>query len=903
MTVAVRGRGIVHEIAARRAADLAAQKGRSRPLARETGAAKEPRPLLAALARPGLHVIAEVKRRSPSAGDLQAGDDIVGRARAYEQGGAAAISVLCEPHWFNGSVEDLRAVRAAVRVPVLAKDFVVSKEQLAALREAGADLVLLLAVLHRARDLRSLVAEALSLGLEPLVEAHDARELDRAVASGARLIGINNRDLRTLDVDVRRAERLRAAVPDDLLVIAESGVSEPSTLVRWRALGFDGALIGEALMRAPDPAAATAAFVAPGRMPADLAAADREPQVKICGIVDEDGIRAASAAGADYIGLNLVRGTPRALEPERAATLAAYARSLPGRTPGVVLVTADATPREMADWTAAIDPDIVQLSGNETVPGTPLPARTTWKVVRAGADADAALAEAKAWVAAGCERIVVDAARAGMLGGTGHPADRGAATRIANELPVMLAGGLRPANVAQAARDIAAIGIDVASGVEIPGTRPPRKDPIAVALFVKRAKQARFDLPNAPARPQPVSPGLIEADERGRWGTNRDLGGRYVPETLMSALTELEITYRDVRRDPVFWAELRELLNDFAGRPTPLYRADRLAAALDLDVRLYLKREDLAHTGAHKINNVLGQGLLARRLGKQRLIAETGAGQHGVATATVAALLGLPCVVYMGARDIERQRPNVLRMHTLGAEVRSVESGSATLKDAINEAMRDWVTNVGSTYYVLGSAMGPHPYPTIVRDMQRVIGDETASQLRQLEGRLPDVVVACVGGGSNAIGLFSRFIGEPSVRLVAVEAAGDGIETGRHAAALAAGSLGIIHGARTMLLQDRDGQVEEAHSISAGLDYPGVGPQLAALAQEGRLELSSSTDTQALDAMRALAQSEGILPALEPAHALAALPRILHRATRGTLVVVGLSGRGDKDLGHLGTPA
>ena len=315
MTVAIRGRGIVHEIAARRAADLAAQNGHARQLAaREAGAVTEPRPLLPSLARPGLHVIAEVKRRSPSSGELGANDDIVARARAYERGGAAAISVLCEPHWFNGSVEDLRAVRAAVRVPVLAKDFVVSKEQLATLRDAGADLVLLLAVLHRSRELRALVSEARSLGLEPFVEAHDVRELDRALASDALLIGINNRDLGTLEVDVTRADRLRASVPDDRLVVAESGVSDPSTLVRWRALGFDAALIGEALMRAQDPAAATAAFVAAGRMPVDLAAADREPQVKICGIVDEDGVRAATAAGADYIGLNLVSGTPRALE-------------------------------------------------------------------------------------------------------------------------------------------------------------------------------------------------------------------------------------------------------------------------------------------------------------------------------------------------------------------------------------------------------------------------------------------------------------------------------------------------------------------------------------------------------------------------------------------------------------
>ncbi len=902
MTVAIHRRGIVHEIAARRAADLAAQITEQRPLTREAGAASVPRPLLPALARPGLHVIAEVKRRSPSVGELGANDDVVARARAYERGGASAISVLCEPHWFNGSLDDLRAVRAAVRVPILAKDFVVSAAQLELLRDAGADVVLLLAVLHRSRELRALVREARSLGLEPFVEAHDARELDRALASDALLIGINNRDLNTLEVDVARAERLRAAVPDDHLIVAESGVSDASTIVRLRALGFDAALIGEALMRAPDPAAATAAFVAAGRMPADLAAADRAPEVKICGIVDEDGVRAACAAGADFIGLNLVAGTPRALEVERAAALAAVARSM-ASPPRVVLVVADASDAELAAWTAAVDPDMVQLSGHETIDGHAHPARPFWKVVRVGKDSAASLDAARLWRAAGAQRILIDAAVGQMLGGTGHIADRGAAAQIANEMPVMLAGGLKPANVAQAVRDVPAVGVDVASGVEVSDTKPPRKDPLSVALFVKRAKAARHDLPQTPSRPQQVAPGLLEADDNGRWGTQRDLGGRYVPETLMSALIELEQTYNHVRLDPTFWAELRELQTGFAGRPTPLYRADRLTATINPDVRIYLKREDLANTGAHKINNVLGQGLLARRLGKTRLIAETGAGQHGVATATIAALLGLPCVVYMGARDIERQMPNVLRMNTLGAEVRSVESGSATLKDAINEAMRDWVTNVADTYYVLGSAMGPHPYPTIVRDFQRVIGDEAAAQIIQTEGRLPDLVVACVGGGSNAIGLFSRFIGEPSVRLVAVEAAGDGIATGHHAAAIAAGSLGIIHGARTMMLQDADGQVLEAHSISAGLDYPGVGPQLAALALEGRMELADATDTQALDAMRALARSEGILPALESAHALAALPRLLEGVAPGTLVVVGLSGRGDKDLGHLAGPA
>jgi tryptophan synthase beta chain len=412
---------------------------------------------------------------------------------------------------------------------------------------------------------------------------------------------------------------------------------------------------------------------------------------------------------------------------------------------------------------------------------------------------------------------------------------------------------------------------------------------------------------------------LLTADERGRWGVSREFGGRYVPETLMSALEELEAAYAAIRHDPVFWSELRELLARYAGRPTPLYRADSLAyealdravaldptARLPRRLRLYLKREDIAHTGAHKINNALGQALLTRRLGKERVIAETGAGQHGVATATACALLGLPCVVYMGAVDIERQQPNVLRMQALGAEVRPVTSGTATLKDAVNDAMRAWVTNVETTHYVLGSAMGPHPYPTMVRDLQRRIGDEAAAQLVDIEGRLPDLALACVGGGSNAIGLLDRFIGEPTVRIAVAEAAGEGIPTGHHAAALAGGSPGILHGSRSMMLQDADGQVVEAHSASAGLDYPGVGPQIAALAAAGRLEVEAATDDEAFAAMRWLSRTEGILPALESAHALAVLPRLLVRSPAGrdlddgwaeeAIVLVGLSGRGDKDL-------
>jgi tryptophan synthase beta subunit len=931
-------RNVVEEIAARRRLDVLAEvAGMSRASVLAAAArAPSPRPIAQRLAAPGLHLIAELKRASPSAGQIAAsGDDIVARARAYETGGASAISVLCERHWFGGSVDDVRAVRSAVALPVLAKEFVVEAIQLPLLRAAGADLVLLLAVLHPARRLARLVAHTLDLGMEPLVEVHDARELERALASGARLIGLNNRDLRTLEVDVEGAARLRELVPDDRLVIAESGVREPATVARWRALGFDGALVGEALVRAAQPAAAVAAFVTAGRAPTDLANIARRPFVKICGVTDRDGALAAIAAGADAIGLNVVPGTPRALSLDEASALARLVRSAsPGdHRPLVVAVTANASEADLVAINEAFDPDVVQLSGAEPVEVARSIGRRTWKVLHLPAAEPANLprvageivSRGHAYLASGVERLLLDTAGGPHPGGTGTRAAEGLAAAVARDLPVILAGGLDSANVATAARSAPVVGVDVASGVERPGKpgQRPTKDPVRVALFIKRARAARDDLPNLPIGPTPVHAGLLDADSLGRWGMERDFGGRYVPETLMAALEQLEAAYAAVRQDPVFWAELRELLTTFAGRPTALYRADRLAAVVRDQaerlaraagmlaapiprLRLYLKREDLAHTGAHKINNALGQALLTRRLGKTRVIAETGAGQHGVATATACALLDLPCVVYMGAEDIERQGPNVLRMRALGAEVRSVTSGTATLKDAVNEAMRDWVTNVQTTHYVLGSAMGPHPYPTIVRDLQRRIGDEAAAQILAVEGRLPDLALACVGGGSNAIGLLARFIGEPSVRLAVVEAAGDGIETGRHAAAILGGTPGILHGSRSLMLQDADGQVTEAHSASAGLDYPGIGPQLAALAEGGRIEVAAATDREAVAAMKTTTRTEGILPALETAHAVAALPRLLAGIgglggswPDDLLVLVGFSGRGDKDLAAL----
>lgn len=380
--------------------------------------------------------------------------------------------------------------------------------------------------------------------------------------------------------------------------------------------------------------------------------------------------------------------------------------------------------------------------------------------------------------------------------------------------------------------------------------------------------------------------------KEGRFG---QFGGRFVPETLMTALLELEAAYEQALLDPAFTEELSYYLEDYVGRETPLYYAENLTKALD-GAKVYLKREDLNHTGAHKINNAIGQALLAKRMGKKKIVAETGAGQHGVATATACALLNLECVVFMGAEDIKRQQLNDFRMELLGTKVQSVESGSKTLKDAVNAALRYWVTNVEDTHYILGSALGPHPFPKIVRDFQRVIGVETRRQIVQKEGRLPDAVVACIGGGSNAIGMFHPFVDDESVALYGVEAAGSGLETGKHAAAIAGGKLGVLHGAYMYLLQDENGFVQEAHSISAGLDYPGKGPEHCYLHDIGRAQFDSITDAEALEALQLLSRTEGILPALESSHAIAYTAKLAKTMAKDQIIVVCLSGRGDKDV-------
>jgi len=385
---------------------------------------------------------------------------------------------------------------------------------------------------------------------------------------------------------------------------------------------------------------------------------------------------------------------------------------------------------------------------------------------------------------------------------------------------------------------------------------------------------------------------LTGPDERGHFGI---YGGRYVAETLMPLILEVERAYDTAKKDPVFQHELDYYFTHYIGRPSPLYLAERLTSHWG-GAKIYFKRDELNHTGAHKINNCIGQGLLAKRLGKKRIIAETGAGQHGVATATVCALFGLQCVVYMGAKDIERQAPNVFRMKLLGAEVVPVHSGSKTLKDAMNEALRDWVSNVDNTFYLIGTAAGPHPYPAMVRDFQSIIGREVREQLQKAEGRLPDTLVACIGGGSNAIGLFYPFLQDASVKMIGVEAAGKGLRSGQHAASISRGQPGVLHGARSYLLQDKNGQVQDAHSISAGLDYPGVGPEHAWLNDTKRVQYVSATDDEALVAFQTISKLEGIIPALEPAHALAHVLKIAPKLPKNHLLVVNVCGRGDKDI-------
>jgi len=586
--------------------------------------------------------------------------------------------------------------------------------------------------------------------------------------------------------------------------------------------------------------------------------------VKICGITRLEDAQAAVQFGASYVGFVLWSKSPR------AATLDAVRRIVPVLPPDVTPVGVFVNPT-IDEINRAADAGIrvaqVHANGDMTYEQARVPVIRAVHLAGDGIEPDVA-----------DDLVLLDAHDPVKQGGTGTTVDWKRASAIARERRVILAGGLTPQNVAAAIREVNPFAVDVASGVE---ASPGVKDHNKMKAFIEAATNTSEKWF-----------GRRDPDARGYFGA---YGGRYVPETLVAPIEALEAEYLRARQDPSFAGELLRLLNHYVGRPTPLWEAARLAEASGAG-RVFLKREDLTHTGAHKINNALGQALLAKRMGKTRIVAETGAGQHGVASATACALLGLECVVYMGTEDMRRQALNVFRMRLLGAAVEGVDSGSRTLKDAINEAMRDWVARPHDTHYLLGSALGPHPYPLMVREFQSVIGREARQQILEQAGRLPTAVIACVGGGSNAIGIFDAFIDDRDVRLIGVEAGGEAIRPGRHAARFAGGAAGVLQGTRTYVLQDQNGNIELTHSVSAGLDYAAIGPEHAWLQEIGRAEYGYATDDEALQAFQALARLEGILPALESSHAIAHVLKNGKSFGKDAVLLVNLSGRGDKDV-------
>lgn len=609
-----------------------------------------------------------------------------------------------------------------------------------------------------------------------------------------------------------------------------------------------------------------------------------ETSVKICGLQSVEVLKSMINLPVDYVGFVFAK-SKRQVSGSQAAEMAGVLKTWQsGSIPESVGVFVNPSMEELQAILGEVRLDILQLHGSESPAYCrEIKDRFGVKIFKAfSVKSDGKLhgdLEVSAYDGA-VDGILLDTYDPHYGGGSGvaFAWDQAAPFQLwakQRGIPFLAAGGLHSGNVGDLIALMSPDGVDVSSGVESEGV----KDIAKIAAFVERVKGNMTQNKQVP-------------DEHGRFGP---FGGRYVPETLMNALIELEESYRKVQDDPEFQAEIDYLLKQYSGRETPLYYAERLTEHLG-GAKIYLKREDLNHTGAHKINNAIGQAILAKRMGKRKVIAETGAGQHGVATATVAALLGLECKVFMGEEDTKRQQLNVFRMKLLGAEVVPVLSGTRTLKDACNEALRYWVSHVHDTFYILGSATGPHPYPMMVRNFQRIIGDETRRQILQAEGRLPDMLVAAVGGGSNAIGMFYPFVEDTDVKLVGVEAAGKGVDTEFHAATMTKGTKGVFQGSMSYLLQDAHGQVQPAHSISAGLDYPGIGPEHSYLKDIERAKYYPITDQEALDALQLLSRLEGIIPALESAHAVAQVVKLTPEMNKDDIIVICLSGRGDKDV-------
>ena len=801
------------------------------------------------LATPKPSFIFECKKASPTLGAIRPDTPLDELAQLYAKHGDV-VSVLTDQRYFGGSLDDIKTFRAHVDAPILAKDFFIENEQIIRARIAGADVILLmLSVLDDAQYL-DLRATATQLNMDIITEIHSEDELARAIELDAEIIGINNRDLKTLKTDLNVTKQLTPKIPKGRLIISLSGINNRNDVLELAPF-VNGFLVGSSIMSAPDMEAKIIELL--------------YGQVKVCGLTSLDDAIVAKDLGASYGGLIFVPESPRYINHDTALNISENC-DLP-----MVGVFAGSSLENILKAVDDYKLCAVQLHGsideklNEALMNSLPDVVKLWQ--------SHAIKNDEVDLTKLSHAIHLDSFDEKLHGGTGKSFNWQLLSNFPGKERLVLAGGLGPKNILAAAHTGASI-LDVNSSVE---HSPGKKDPQKLKDLFNILRN--LDKP---------------LEKQGYFG---EFGGTYVPEILVPVLDELEAAYMDAQADPVFRAELSDLLKNYAGRETPLTLCRNLCT--ENGVKIYLKREDLLHGGAHKTNQVLAQALLAKRMGKKRIIAETGAGQHGVAVALASALLGLDAHIYMGAEDVARQQANVYRMELFGATIIPVNIGSATLKDAVNEAMRDWTASYASTHYILGTAAGPHPFPTIVRDFQRIIGDEARAQILDREGRLPDVAVACVGGGSNAIGLFTAFLNDVDVALVGVEPAGEGIDTGKHGATLNKGSNGVLHGSKTYILQDEHGQISPSHSISAGLDYPAVGPEHVHLMQSGRATYETVDDNEALAAFRILSRTEGIIPALESAHALAHALKLATTMPKDSIILVNLSGRGDKDLEHV----
>ncbi len=809
--------------------------------------------------------IAEFKRKSPSQGWIKEHSSVEEQIPAYVKSGARAVSILTDTTFFGGSLSDLAAASVLLRdtdVLLLQKDFILDPIQIYLARQNGANIILLIAAILDPEQMENLRRLAFSLGMGVIVEVHDKNELKTVMHLDFPVLGINNRDLSTFRTALNRTNVL-AKKSDKRHVIAESGIIDYRDFQSVR--GADGFLIGTGLMQQGNEVTDFARFFKSGEHARFL--------FKACGIRTERLLREETA---DFIGINFSPVSKRKID-------VAMLNDMP-LPPNAVAVFYRNSETEIREILQKYPFQRIQLYAGDVSPDFVRSLRC--KIILACAIREYSDLEQLELYAPDVDLFILDGAvpGSGRLAEPVIPADF--------PYPFLLAGGLHAGNLDAVLAFENCIGVDIASGIELDGA--PDEGKISDVRHKIAGMHRNPENAGSPANRFAEIPAYKD-NILGSDGWFGSFGGCFVPEILMPGLLEIASAFEAAKDDAGFMAEFRSMLNHFSGRPTAFTPLPRLSEKIG-GAQIFLKNEGLNHTGAHKINHCIGQALLAKKLGKHRIIAETGAGQHGYATAAVCARLGLDCTVYMGKKDYERQRPNVYWMELLGARVIAVEDGSQTLNDAVIAAFKDWVAHPDDTYYLLGSAVGPHPFPLMNTFFQKIVGEEIKRQCEAATGRLPDVCIACVGGGSNAMGMFFDFLDHPEVALIGVEAGGRGTAPGEHAAKIIHGEKGLFEGYFSYFLQDGNGNIAATHSVSAGLDYCGISPILAWLSDAGRVQFESVSDYDALEAVRTLAQEEGIIPALESAHAFAYAFRLAGQLTRDKIIVVNASGRGEKDL-------